>query len=74
VRFPEHDGKVFENRPGIGGERLLPDKPTGYYHEWTAAPSGVGRGTHRVIVGGDPKNPDVIYYWDHDKTIIRVGP
>ena len=69
VRFQRHDGKVFENKA-----QSLPAKPYGYYHEWTAAATGQKRGPHRVIIGGDPKEPDVIYYWDHQHGYVQVYP
>ena len=44
--FPyDRDGVVFENR-----ERLLPDEPTGYYHEYTVpTPGSSDRGARRII-------------------------
>lgn len=69
IRFPGHDGKVFDNTDG-----LLPPSRPGYYSEWTAAASGAKRGAHRVIVGGNPASPDVIYYWDHAGNYVQVWP
>ncbi|KGI77651.1 ribonuclease domain-containing protein [Oleiagrimonas soli] len=57
--FPyRQDGTVFGNR-----ERLLPDRPRGYYHEYTVPTPGVGtRGARRIVTGGNP--PDIYYYTD----------
>ncbi|MCZ3386479.1 MAG: hypothetical protein LH630_05845 [Actinomycetia bacterium] len=67
IRFPGHDGKVYDNSDG-----LLPQG--GHYTEWTAAQSGAKRGADRVIISGDPANPDAIFYWDHVNPPVRIGP
>lgn len=67
VRFPGHDGKVYNNSDG-----LLPRG--GSYTEWTAAEAGAKRGAHRVIIEGDPASPNAIYYWDHVNPPVHVGP
>jgi guanyl-specific ribonuclease Sa len=67
VRFPGHDGKVYNNSDG-----LLPRG--GSYTEWTAAQAGAKRGADRVIIDGDPANPNAIYYWDHVNPPTRIGP
>lgn len=67
VRFPGHDGKVYNN-----ADDLLPRG--GSYTEWTAAAAGAKRGAHRVIIDGDPANPTGIYYWDHVNSPVRIGP
>lgn len=67
VRFPGHDGKVYNNSEG-----LLPRG--GNYTEWTAAQAGAKRGADRVIIKGDPANPNAIYYWDHVNPPVRIGP
>lgn len=52
------DGSVFGNREG-----RLPDRPRGYYHEFTVATPGAGnRGARRIITGGQP--PETCYYTD----------
>jgi guanyl-specific ribonuclease Sa len=58
--FPHRqDGGVFGNR-----ERLLPDRPRGYYHEYTVeTPGARDRGARRIITGG---NPPVVYYYTDD--------
>ncbi|MBN8736184.1 MAG: ribonuclease [Xanthomonadales bacterium] len=57
--FPHsQDGVVFGNY-----EHLLPNKPRGYYHEYTVeTPGAHDRGARRIITGGDP--PGVYYYTD----------
>ena len=57
--FPhDRDGTVFQNR-----ERLLPERPRGYYREYTVAtPGSRDRGARRIVTGGDP--PEVFYYTD----------
>lgn len=57
--FPHpQDGSVFGNR-----ERRLPEKPRGYYHEYTVDTPGLShRGARRIISGGQP--PVVYYYTD----------
>lgn len=57
--FPHaQDGTVFGNR-----EHLLPERPRGYYHEYTVeTPGSRDRGARRIITGGDP--PAVYYYTD----------
>ena len=50
--FPfDRDGIVFGNR-----ERALPDRPRGYYREYTVKTPGVrGRGANRIVCGGEQK-------------------
>jgi guanyl-specific ribonuclease Sa len=57
--FPyARDGVVFQNR-----ERRLPDRPRGYYREYTVrTPGASDRGARRIVTGGDP--PQVYYYTD----------
>jgi guanyl-specific ribonuclease Sa len=57
--FPySRDGTVFQNR-----ERRLPDRPRGYYREYTVrTPGSDDRGARRIVAGGDP--PEVYYYTD----------
>lgn len=56
--FPEErDGVTFENR-----ERLLPDRPRGYYREYTVrTPGSSDRGPRRIVTGDDER-----YYWTSD--------
>ncbi|WIG55176.1 MAG: Guanyl-specific ribonuclease [Rhodanobacteraceae bacterium] len=57
--FPHRqDGVVFGNY-----EHLLPEKPRGYYHEYTVeTPGAPDRGARRIIAAGNP--PEVYYYTD----------
>lgn len=66
--FPyDRDGSVFQNR-----ERRLPERPRGYYREYTVAtPGSRDRGARRIVSGGDP--PEVYYYTDdHYRSFRRV--
>jgi len=66
--FPyTRDGIVFENR-----ERRLPNRPRGYYREYTVDTPGLThRGPRRVVTGGNP--PEVYYYTeDHYGSFIRI--
>jgi guanyl-specific ribonuclease Sa len=57
--FPyDRDGVTFQNR-----ERRLPERPRGYYREYTVRTPGENdRGARRIVTGGDP--PEVYYYTD----------
>lgn len=66
----DRDGTVFQNREG-----LLPQKPSGYYREYTVeTPGSRDRGARRIVTGGDP--PEVYYYTDdHYRSFRRIeGP
>jgi guanyl-specific ribonuclease Sa len=66
--FPHRqDGTVFQNREG-----LLPQRPRGYYREYTVRTPGVShRGARRIVTGGDP--PEVFYYTaDHYRSFRRL--
>jgi len=66
--FPyDRDGTTFQNR-----ERLLPERPRGYYREYTVAtPGSRDRGARRIVTGGHP--PEVYYYTeDHYRSFRRV--
>ncbi|AKU13539.1 guanyl-specific ribonuclease Sa [Azoarcus sp. CIB] len=68
--FPyRKDGTVFQNR-----ERLLPEKPRGYYREYTVPTPGENdRGARRIVTGGNP--PEVYYYTaDHYRSFRRIDP
>lgn len=58
--FPHHqDGGVFGNREG-----RLPERPRGYYREYTVATPGEDdRGARRIVTGGDPAE---IWYYTAD--------
>lgn len=57
--FPHRqDGAVFGNR-----ERHLPQRPRGWYHEYTVeTPGADNRGARRIVTGGTP--PREWYYTD----------
>ncbi len=57
--FPyRQDGSVFGNR-----EQRLPQRPRGYYREYTVDTPGLQhRGARRIVTGGDP--PEAWYYTD----------
>jgi guanyl-specific ribonuclease Sa len=63
----ERDGSVFQNR-----EHRLPERPAGYYREFTVeTPGSNDRGARRIVTGGDP--PEVFYYTDdHYRTFRRL--
>ena len=65
--FPyDRDGVTFENREGI-----LPDRPTGYYHEYTVpTPGSYDRGARRMVTGSQDE-----YYWteDHYASFERIA-
>lgn len=68
--FPyRKDGTVFQNR-----ERRLPDRPRGYYREYTVpTPGSPDRGARRIVAGGQP--PEVFYYThDHYRSFRRIQP
>jgi len=62
---PEHDGGTFGNR-----EELLPDRPMGYYREYTVPTPGAGDRGARRIVAGDGEE----LYWtdDHYSSFSRI--
>jgi ribonuclease T1 len=68
--FPfDRDGIVFGNR-----ERALPEKPRGYYHEYTViTPGQRGRGAIRIVCGAERKSTRECYYSDdHYRTFRRI--
>ncbi|QJD67942.1 ribonuclease [Xanthomonas campestris pv. badrii] len=55
--YPQ-DGSVFGNR-----EHRLPERPRGYYREYTVdTPGSADRGARRIVTGGTP--PQTWYYSD----------
>lgn len=63
------DGGVFQNR-----ERLLPQQPRGYYHEYTVrTPGARDRGARRIVTGGDPPR-EFFYSDDHYRSFRRFTP
>ena len=68
--FPyRKDGTVFQNR-----ERRLPQRPHGYYREYTVpTPGSQDRGARRIVSGGTP--PEVFYYTaDHYRNFRLLTP
>ena len=61
----DRDGVVFGNH-----ERVLPNRPRGYYHEYTVKTPGVrSRGARRIISG----EPGEFYYTaDHYQSFRRI--
>lgn len=59
------DGGVFSNR-----EQRLPDRPRGYYREYTVDTPGAGnRGARRIVTGGNP--PTGWFYTDDHYETFR---
>jgi ribonuclease T1 len=74
--FPHRkDGTAFGNR-----ERLLPQRPRGYYTEYTVpTPGSRDRGARRIVAGkgatGDPATSGEYYYTgDHYQSFRRIRP
>jgi ribonuclease T1 len=64
--FPySKDGSVFQNR-----ERILPRKPSGYYHEYTVITPGENDRGARRIVAGD--GGELYYTDDHYDSFKRI--
>lgn len=63
--FPySKDGSIFYNYEG-----LLPNKPAGYYHEYTViTPGSPGRGSRRIVVGSKGE----FYYTDDHYSTFRL--
>lgn len=66
--FPyRQDGTVFGNREG-----LLPDRPRGYYREYTVVePGSRSRGPRRIVTGGTPPS-ECFYTVDHYESFSRL--
>jgi len=64
--FPfEKDGTTFQNR-----ERLLPNRPRGYYREYTViTPGEDDRGARRIVAG---RGGELYYTADHYDSFVRV--
>ncbi|GAA5113083.1 ribonuclease domain-containing protein [Haloechinothrix salitolerans] len=61
------DGTVFGNREG-----LLPDRPHGYYQEYTVDTPGLDhRGARRLVTGEDG---ELYYTEDHYQSFVLVDP
>jgi guanyl-specific ribonuclease Sa len=65
--YPDTDGATFGNR-----ENVLPEKPPGYYREYTVqSPGSQGRGPRRLVTG---ERDEVYYTRDHDASFVVVDP
>ncbi|MBB5936221.1 ribonuclease domain-containing protein [Streptomyces zagrosensis] len=63
--YPQ-DGTVFQNR-----EKLLPQQPQGYYHEYTVkTPGSPDRGARRIVTGD--RSQEDYYTADHYKSFDFV--
>jgi ribonuclease T1 len=63
--YPSKDGSIFGNR-----ERLLPNKPRGYYREYTIPTPGIkNRGKQRFVLG---KEQETYYTNNHYQSFFRV--
>jgi ribonuclease T1 len=63
------DGSVFGNR-----EQRLPERPRGYYREYTVPTPGLShRGARRIVTGGDPP-ADWYYTADHYESFRAFSP
>ena len=63
----EEDGGVFRN-----DEMLLPDRPRGYYLEFTVETSGEDdRGERRLVIG---RGDEVFYTEDHYESFVPIEP
>ncbi len=61
----DRDGVVFKNY-----ERMLPQQPRGYYHEYTVkTPGARNRGARRIVCG---PLPECYYSTDHYQTFKRI--
>lgn len=66
LRF-ERDGSVFQNREG-----LLPERPRGYYREYTViTPGSDDRGARRLVIGG---LGETYYTRDHYASFVQLDP
>ncbi|GAA0532024.1 ribonuclease N1 [Saccharopolyspora subtropica] len=65
--YPGKDGSVFGNREGV-----LPQEPTGYYHEYTVpTPGSPDRGARRLVTG---ERAELYYSSDHYGSFVVVDP
>lgn len=70
--FPhKRDGIVFNNF-----ERRLPERPRGFYREYTVRTPGVShRGARRIVCGGrQPARPEACHYTaDHYRSFRKIA-
>lgn len=63
--YPRNDDQPFGNREGV-----LPDRPSGYYREFTVTTPGESdRGPRRIVVG---RGGEIYYTDDHYVSFRRV--
>jgi len=70
--YPGNDGGTFRN-----DEELLPDKPRGYYREYTVdTPGSPDRGARRIVTGGfDTDDPELWFFTDdHYDSFCELAP
>ncbi|MGZ5336509.1 MAG: ribonuclease domain-containing protein [Solirubrobacterales bacterium] len=61
------DGSVFRNAEG-----LLPERPRGYYREYTVpTPGSTDRGARRLVIG---EGGEVYYTSDHYRSFTQIDP
>jgi ribonuclease T1 len=61
----DRDGVVFENR-----EELLPERPLGYYAEYTVpTPGADDRGARRIVAG---EGDEFYYTGDHYRSFVEI--
>jgi ribonuclease T1 len=71
--YPHKDGSVFSNR-----ERVLPQRPRGFYCEYTVpTPGARDRGARRIITGADvqARSAHDLEFWytdDHYRSFRRI--
>lgn len=66
------DGATFFNN-----ERVLPQRPRGYYREYTVVtPGSSDRGARRIVCGGQPRTSraECFYTSDHYESFRRIRP
>jgi ribonuclease T1 len=73
LRLIEQDGPFPYRRDGVvfgNYERVLPQRPRGYYHEYTVpTPRARNRGAQRIITG---RQGERYYTADHYRTFQRI--
>lgn len=63
----EQDGDVFQNREGH-----LPQRPEGYYREYTVVtPGSDDRGARRLVIG---EGGETYYTRDHYDSFVQIDP
>lgn len=63
----EQDGQTFQNREG-----LLPERPLGYYREYTVeTPGSPDRGARRLVIG---EGGETYYTDDHYASFTEIDP